>query len=156
MITTFRILSQLPVLHCRACALQREATTIRSLATATKSSPHSLQWEKACAQQRRPVQPKRKRKKKESACTRSCHPKAKNPSNSEDRPADAFMAVLITLLLSTFLCLIQPLPPSQESLVLDEERRTFAFHMSARFHFWAGFSQSDSYNQVLTNDRPTQ
>ena len=36
----------------RACALQqREATAMRSLRTATKSSPCSLQLEKACTQQ---------------------------------------------------------------------------------------------------------
>ena len=33
---------------------QREATAMRSPCTATKSSPHSLQLEKALAQQRRP------------------------------------------------------------------------------------------------------
>ena len=37
----------------RACALQREANTVRSLCTATMSSPRS-QLEKACAQQQRP------------------------------------------------------------------------------------------------------
>ena len=38
----------------RACALQWEATTMRSPRTATKSSPRSPQLEKAHAQQRRP------------------------------------------------------------------------------------------------------
>ena len=38
----------------RACAPQREATAMRSPCTATKSSLHSPQLEKACAQQRRP------------------------------------------------------------------------------------------------------
>ena len=34
----------------RACGRQREATAVRSLCTATKSSPDSPQLEKACAQ----------------------------------------------------------------------------------------------------------
>ena len=38
----------------RARALQREATAMRSPRTAMKSSPHSLQLEKARAQQQRP------------------------------------------------------------------------------------------------------
>ena len=46
----------------RARALQREATTMRSPRTATKSSPHSLQLEKACAQQRRSNAAKKNKK----------------------------------------------------------------------------------------------
>ena len=38
----------------RARALQREVTAVRSLCSATKSSPHLPQLEKACAQQWRP------------------------------------------------------------------------------------------------------
>ena len=46
---------------------QREATTMRCLHTATKSSPCSLQLEKACTQQRRPnAARKNKLKKKKS------------------------------------------------------------------------------------------
>ena len=33
------------------CSATREATSMRSLGTATKSSPHSLQLEKVCMQQ---------------------------------------------------------------------------------------------------------
>lgn len=36
------------------CSTTRKATTMGSLHTTTKSSPHSLQLEKACVQQRRP------------------------------------------------------------------------------------------------------
>ena len=134
------------------CIRTTEVCMPRACALRWQKSP---QWE-ACTPQRRVVptdhgerkpvhsmktSAAKKKNKKESACTRSCHPKAKKPSNSEDGPADAFTAALITLLLSTFLCLIRPPPPSWESLVPDEERRTFAFHTSASFHFWAGFSE---------------
>ena len=44
----------------RARALQREATSVRSLCTATKSSPLSPQLQKACAQQQRPNAAKNK------------------------------------------------------------------------------------------------
>ena len=44
------------------CSTTREATTMRSPRTATKSSPHSLQLEKARIQQRRPNPAKNKNK----------------------------------------------------------------------------------------------
>ena len=44
----------------RARALRREATAVRSLRTTAKSSPHSTQPEKTCAQQRRPNAAKNK------------------------------------------------------------------------------------------------
>ena len=48
----------------RARALQREATAMRSLRTATRSSPRSLQLEKARAQQQRPNSAQNKNKNK--------------------------------------------------------------------------------------------
>ena len=52
----------------RAHAPQREATTMRSLRSAMKSSPRSLQLEKASTQQQRPNAAKNKYiKKKKSA-----------------------------------------------------------------------------------------
>ena len=78
---------------------------------------------------------KKKNKKERKCMSKELPPESEKPSNSEDGPADAFTAALITLLLSTFLCLIRPPPPSRDSLVPDEERRTFAFHTSASFHF---------------------
>ena len=49
------------------CSTTREATATRSLHTATKSSPCSLQLEEACAQQRRPNTAKKKGKQQVSA-----------------------------------------------------------------------------------------
>ena len=45
------------------CCTTREATAMRSPCTTTKSSPHSLQLEKACAQQQRPSTAKTKKEK---------------------------------------------------------------------------------------------
>ena len=56
----------------RARALQWEATAMRSPRTAMKSSPRSLQLEKACAQQRRPNTAKKTKKSKKTPQQQPC------------------------------------------------------------------------------------
>ena len=46
--------------HPRACAQQQQKTPVISLGTATKTSPHFPQLEKAHAQQQRPTTAKQK------------------------------------------------------------------------------------------------
>ena len=55
-----------------ACALQQEKPPPRSLRTATKSSPRSLQLEKTRAQQRRPNAAKKLKKKKKNLKKSHC------------------------------------------------------------------------------------
>lgn len=70
--------------------------------------------------------------------------------------------VLFTLLLSTSLCLNQAPPPAFVGIIsAQRDIRTFAVHKSASLRSEQGpaspvFAQSDSYNQVLTNDCPAQ
>ena len=59
----------------RARAPQRGATAVRSPHTATKSSPHSPQLEKARTQQRRPTWPKIKIKNKPTKTNKGTHRK---------------------------------------------------------------------------------
>ena len=49
-------LQLLKPMHSRIRALQREATTVRSLSTATKNSPHSPQLEKSPSSNKEPAQ----------------------------------------------------------------------------------------------------